>query len=94
MSGDQETTSVASPNPHASQADPIANAIINGGRCPVTTAPAGPGVAVYDSEPLSAGATMIGGTTVSIDYDATSSVGLQLNARLYDVLPGRHRRDG
>jgi dienelactone hydrolase len=87
MSGDQQTTNVASPNPHASQSDPIANAIINGGRCPVTTTPAGPGVAVYDSEPLSADATMIGGTTVSIDYDATTAAGLQLDARLYDVLP-------
>ena len=87
MRGDQETTNPASPNPHASQADPITNALINGGRCPVATTPAGPGVAVYDSDPLSAPATMIGGTTLSIDYDATTAAGLQLNSRLYDVLP-------
>jgi dienelactone hydrolase len=87
MSGDQQTTNVAEPNPHASYSDPIANALINGGRCPVATTPAGPGVAVYDSGPLSAAATMIGGTTVSIDYDATTAAGLELNARLYDLLP-------
>jgi predicted acyl esterase len=53
----------------------------------VATAPAGPGVAVYDSAPLTADATMIGATTLSIDYDATTADGLQLNSRLYDVLP-------
>jgi hypothetical protein len=31
-------------------------------------------------------AMMIGATTVSIDYSATGAEGLQLNARLYDVL--------
>ena len=31
--------------------------------------------------------TMIGATSVSIDYSATAAQGLQLNARLYDVLP-------
>jgi predicted acyl esterase len=30
---------------------------------------------------------MIGATTLSIDYDATTAAGLQLNSRLYDVLP-------
>jgi len=30
---------------------------------------------------------MIGATEVSVDYSATTAVGLQLNARLYDVFP-------
>jgi hypothetical protein len=87
MGGDQQTTSDAEPNPHAVQADVITNAFINGSRCPVHTIPAGPGVAVYDSSPLAEEATMIGSTIVSINYDASSANGLQLNARLYDVLP-------
>jgi predicted acyl esterase len=87
MSGDQETTNPASPNPHAAQADPIANAFITGGKCPVTNVPAGPGVAVYDSAPLSAPATMIGPTQLSVDYDATTADGLQLDSRMYDVFP-------
>jgi hypothetical protein len=87
MSGDQQTVNHVDPNPHGSLADPITNALINGGRCPVATVPAGPGVAVYDSDPLAADATMIGATTLSIDYDATTAAGLQLDARLYDVLP-------
>jgi hypothetical protein len=87
VSGDQQTTNDADPNPHATASDPITNAILNGGRCPLGTTPAGPGVAVYDSAPLAEDATMIGATTLSIDYDATSAAGLQLNARLYDVFP-------
>jgi hypothetical protein len=87
MSGDQQTTNPASPNPHATTADPIANAFLTGGKCPVANVPAGPGVAVYDSTPLSGPATMIGGTKLSIDYDATTAEGLQLNSRLYDVFP-------
>jgi X-Pro dipeptidyl-peptidase (S15 family)/X-Pro dipeptidyl-peptidase C-terminal non-catalytic domain len=87
MSGDQSTVNDAEPNPHATQADPIVNAFFNGSRCPVATAPAGPGVAVYDGDPLASTVTMIGATTLSIDYDATTSAGLQLNSRLYDVFP-------
>jgi predicted acyl esterase len=49
--------------------------------------PAGPGVATYTSAPLPARATMIGGTIASIDYTATTTEGLQLNSRLYDVFP-------
>ena len=49
IGGTQTTTNDVEPNPHASQADPLTNVFINGGRCPVHTAPAGPGVAVYDS---------------------------------------------
>ena len=60
---------------------------INGGRCPVHTAPAGPGVAVYDSEPLAERATMIGATRLTVDYTASTAQGVQLNARLYDVFP-------
>ena len=87
FSGDQQTANDIEPNPHGSNADPLANFSTNGGRCPFTSVPAGPGVAVYESDPLAEQATMIGGGTVSIDYDATSAAGLQLNSRLYDVFP-------
>ncbi len=87
FSGDQQTVNDAEPNPHGSNADPLANFATNGGRCPFTTVPAGPGVAVYESAPLPEQATIFGGTNISIDYDATSAAGLQLNSRLYDVFP-------
>jgi dienelactone hydrolase len=87
MTGDQQTANDIEPNPHGSNADPLANFTTNGGRCPFTTAPAGPGVAVYETAPLAEQATMIGGTNISIDYNATSAAGLQLNSRLYDVFP-------
>ena len=87
MTGNQTTVNDASPNPHAANDDPIANLQGNGARCPVETQPAGPGVAVYDSAPLAATATMLGPTTLSIDYNATTASGLQLNSRLYDVFP-------
>jgi hypothetical protein len=87
MTGNQTTVNDASPNPHAANDDPVANWTNNGGRCPVETQPAGPGVAVYDSAPLGSTATMLGATTLSIDYSATTVQGLQLNSRLYDVFP-------
>jgi dienelactone hydrolase len=87
LSGDQQTANDIEPNPHGSNADPLANFSTNGGRCPFTSVPAGPGVAVYETDPLAEQATMIGGATVSITYDATSTAGLQLNSRLYDVFP-------
>jgi len=87
MTGNQTTVNDASPNPHAANDDPVANWTSNGGRCPVETQPAGPGVAVYDSAPLASTATMLGATTLSIDYSATTAQGLQLNSRLYDVFP-------
>jgi X-Pro dipeptidyl-peptidase C-terminal non-catalytic domain len=89
LSGTQTTTNSAN-SPHSVQADPVFNLLTNGSRCPrydSNTSPAGPGVAVYDSQPLAEQATMIGGTTVSIDYTATATPGLQLNSRLYDVFP-------
>jgi X-Pro dipeptidyl-peptidase-like protein/prolyl oligopeptidase family protein len=89
LSGTQTTTNVAG-SFHSTQADPIFNLFTNGMRCPFynsATSPAGPGTAVYESEPLAERATMIGSTTVSIDYTATATPGLQLNSRLYDVLP-------
>jgi hypothetical protein len=87
VTGTQTTTSDVEPNPHAAQADPIANAFGNGSRCPFTTQPAGAGVAVYDSQTLAEQATMIGATKVTVDYAASTSQGVQLNARLYDVFP-------
>jgi hypothetical protein len=87
MAGDQQTANDIEPNPHGSNADPLANFSTNGGRCPFTKVPAGPGVAVYETGPLAEQATMFGGTNISIDYDATSAAGLQLNSRLYDVFP-------
>jgi hypothetical protein len=65
------------------------NSIVNGGRCPAesSSSSAGSGVAVYTSDALAQSYTMLGATTVSIDYSATTAQGLQLNARLYDVFP-------
>ncbi|MGH2979862.1 MAG: CocE/NonD family hydrolase C-terminal non-catalytic domain-containing protein [Solirubrobacterales bacterium] len=87
IGGTQTTTNEVEPNPHATQADPLNNVFLNGGRCPVHTAPAGTGVAVYDSEPLAERATMLGATKMTVDYTASTARGVQLNARLYDVLP-------
>ena len=89
MSGNQTTTNDAAPNPHAANAEPVANSVLNGGRCPAESSSslAGPGVAVYTSEPLARSYTMLGATSVAIDYSATTAEGLQLNARLYDVFP-------
>jgi dienelactone hydrolase len=103
MTGNQMTVSNAEPNPHAVSADPVGNLASNGGRCPVETQPAGPGVAVYQSAPLASTATMLGATTLTIDFSASTTNGLQLNSRLYDVFPdgravmvdrGVHRVDG
>ena len=88
MSGDQTTTSVAAPNLHAVNSDPVGNFAVNGGKCPVETTAAGPGVATYESLPLPSQATMIGATKATISFSATSALGLpQLNSRLYDVFP-------
>jgi dienelactone hydrolase len=89
MHDNQTTTNDASPNTHAANAEPVANSVVNGGRCPAesSSSTAGPGVAVYTSEPLAQSYTMLGATGVTIDYSATSAQGLQLNARLYDVFP-------
>jgi hypothetical protein len=88
LSGTQATVNDASPNTHAASSEPVANFAANGGKCPVETTPAGPGVATYDSPPLPESETMIGATRVSIDYSATTTQGsFQLNSRLYDVFP-------
>jgi hypothetical protein len=89
MHGNQTTTNDASPNLHAENAEPIINSIVNGGRCPAesSSSSAGPGVAVYTSDALDQSYTMLGATSVTIDYSATTAQGLQLNARLYDVFP-------
>jgi hypothetical protein len=88
LTGTQVTTNDASPNAHAANSDPVANLASNGGRCPVETTAAGPGVATYDSGVLPSSVTMIGATAASIDYSTTSTTGsFQLNSRLYDVFP-------
>jgi hypothetical protein len=82
------TTSDVVANPHADNADPVGNFLLTQGKCPVETQTAGPGVASFTSDPLTAAATMIGATKVEIDFTATGdTTSMQLNARLYDVLP-------
>jgi acetyl esterase/lipase len=86
--GGQVALSEASPNTHATAADPVANQVANGARCPVHTDGAGSGVAVYESPPLPRDTTMIGGSILTAGYTATGDLqALQLNARLYDVQP-------
>lgn len=88
LPGTQVTTSDVEPNPHAANSDPVANFAANGGKCPVETQPAGSGVAVYTSSPLSSAATMIGSTRVTAQFSASpGATGVELNARLYDVFP-------
>ncbi len=82
----QTTTNVAAPNFHAVNADPLLNQTLNGSRCVVENSSAGPGVATYDFGPLSGDAVMIGRTRVTVRHTGGGS-NLQLNARLYDVLP-------
>ena len=86
LPGTGRTTNVASPNPHATQADPVGNSVTNGATCPSHSEPAGPGVAVFDSEELAGDVTMIGQTELSAQVTGTGG-GLQLNARLYDLHP-------
>jgi hypothetical protein len=90
MPGPGTTTSKAVPNLHAVRADPVANELNNQKRCPRETDLPGPGVASYISDPLPSDQTMIGATTVEIDFSFGGDpvqAGLQLNARLYDVAP-------
>jgi dienelactone hydrolase len=88
LTGTQATTSDVEPNPHATNSDPVANFAANGGKCPVETQPAGSGVAVYTSSPLTSPKTMIGSTRVTAHFSASpGATGVELNARLYDVFP-------
>jgi dienelactone hydrolase len=85
--GAQTTTNTAAPNPHSVTSDPIQNFAANGGKCPAESeGTAGPGVASYTSTALPRVFTMLGGTSITINFAATGPVG-QLDARLYDVLP-------
>jgi X-Pro dipeptidyl-peptidase C-terminal non-catalytic domain/RTX calcium-binding nonapeptide repeat (4 copies) len=85
--GAQTTTNTAAPNSHSAKSDPVANLASNGGRCPVETDETpGPGVASYTSTPLPRQFTMLGGTSMTVNFAATGPVS-QLDARLYDVLP-------
>jgi hypothetical protein len=85
--GAQTTTNTAAPNTHSATSDPVANLASNGGKCPAESdGTAGPGVASYTSTPLPRDFTMLGGTSITVNFAATGPVG-QLDARLYDVLP-------
>jgi predicted acyl esterase len=86
LDGEQQTASKIAPNPHATESDPVANSVSNAATCPSHSEPAGPGVAVYDSEELAGDVTMIGQTQLSAEVTGAGS-GLQLNARLYDLFP-------
>ncbi len=83
LTGDQSTTADVTPNPHADEADPV-NAEANDRTCPSHSAPAGAGVATYDSEQLAGDITMIGQTRVTATVQGAAP-GVQLNARLYEV---------
>lgn len=88
FTGEQTTTSTAGDQSHQLAADPVANQVGNSNRCPFHTDRAGAGVATYESGPLPAAATMIGGGILSVAYRATGDLeSLQLNARLYDLFP-------
>jgi acetyl esterase/lipase len=88
FTGEQTTTSTAGDQRHQAAADPVVNQVQNGNRCPVHRERAGAGVATYESAPLPADATMIGGGLVTVGYAAAGDVqSLQLNARLYDLFP-------
>jgi hypothetical protein len=87
--GAQTTTNKAAPNHHAATSDPVANLAANGGKCPAESdqsSQAGPGVASYTSVPLPRDFTMLGGTSLTVNFAATGPVS-QMDARLYDVLP-------
>ncbi len=88
FTGAQSTTSTAAPNAHAVNSDPLLNLQANGGRCPVETGTAGPGVASYDTKPLEGTATMLGATKLTADFSVSGdAASMQLDARLYDVFP-------
>ena len=80
------TTTNPAVDQHKVQAEPIFNQQTNQDRCATHSGSAGPGVATYDSPALERDYTMIGPTRVTAPYTATTSP-IQLNARLYDVLP-------
>jgi hypothetical protein len=84
--GQQTTTSKVAANPHAASEDPVANFVANAARCPVETTPAGPGVATYDLPVLGGNVVMIGRPRLTVPHTGAGA-GIQLNARLYDVLP-------
>ena len=85
--GEQTVNSLVLPNSHALYSDPLVNEVSNRNGCISAPDPAGAGVAVYTSEPLERRQTMLGAATVTAGFAPTSGSGLQLNARLYDVLP-------
>jgi hypothetical protein len=82
------TLSTVPGNEHAITADPVYMDVVNGKLPPVEDEPAGEGVAVYESEPLSGDLVMIGASTLSLEFEATGdTASVQLNTRLYDVFP-------
>jgi len=86
----RRTTSVAAPNLHAISSDPLSNFLAQI-PCVIETTQAGPGVATFDSDPLSTNFTMLGRTRVTIPHTGNGT-DIQLNARLYDVFPPPYSR--
>jgi dienelactone hydrolase len=89
--GDQSTTFNAGANPHAKNADPIANMVKNSSQCPLESSPsgfatAGPGVATYDSVDLPRELVMIGRTRLTLSHTGAGDPRV-LAARLYDLYP-------
>ena len=87
LRGSQTTTSTVAGNTHAIDADPVQNTATHGSNCVLETNPTPAGVASYESGALASDATMIGAPRVTVDFSATDPSSLQLDARLYDVLP-------
>ncbi|MEK6278025.1 MAG: CocE/NonD family hydrolase C-terminal non-catalytic domain-containing protein [Actinomycetota bacterium] len=83
----RRATSIVSPNEHAENSDPVTNAFNNRSRCPVVNDSAGSGVGTYTTPKLERAKTMIGATRVKVDFKASGTV-TQIDARLYDVIPG------
>jgi hypothetical protein len=84
--GGLQATANASAGTHSGNADPIFNSVSNGGRCAVETSPAGAGTAVYESNELPSDFTMVGIGRIAAEHTG-SGPALQLDARMYDVMP-------
>lgn len=89
--GSQSTSFNAGGNSHAKNADPVANLVGNGSRCPLESSPggfatAGPGVATYDSQDLPREFVMIGRSRLTVTHTGTGDPRM-LAARVYDLYP-------
>jgi dienelactone hydrolase len=97
-SGRAATRNRVTKNPHAFNADGpnrlgkcVDNTITNtSGKRKVT--PAGGGVAIFTSSAVTTQTTLLGLPKLTLDYLASNSTNLQLNVRVYDVLPKNSTR--